>query len=71
MTRTLRFLPKTPDMLDALIEALKSLTVTPADSPDGWSEGSPEGWSEGSPEGWSEGSPEGLAEGLPDSPRLQ
>ena len=30
MTGTLRFLPETPDSLDALIEALKSLTVAPA-----------------------------------------
>jgi hypothetical protein len=34
MTWTLRFLPKTPDLLDALLEALKSLTVAPAASPD-------------------------------------
>jgi hypothetical protein len=30
MTGTLCFLPETPDSLDALIEALKSLTVPPA-----------------------------------------
>ena len=30
MTGTLRFLPETPDFLDALIEALKSLTGPPA-----------------------------------------
>jgi hypothetical protein len=34
MAGTLRFLPETPDSLDALIEALKSLTGAPADSPE-------------------------------------
>jgi len=33
MTGTLRFLPDTPDSLDALLEALKSLTVAPAGPP--------------------------------------
>jgi hypothetical protein len=32
MTRTLRLLPETPDLLDGLIEALESLTVPPATS---------------------------------------
>jgi hypothetical protein len=34
MTGTLRFFPETPDLLDALLEALKSLTVAPAAPPD-------------------------------------
>jgi hypothetical protein len=34
MTWTLRFLPETPDLLDALLEGLKSLTVPPAAAPD-------------------------------------
>jgi hypothetical protein len=33
MTWTLRFLPETPDLLDALLEGLKSLTVRPAAAP--------------------------------------
>ena len=33
MTETLCLLPETPDLLDALIEALKSLTVPPAAAP--------------------------------------
>jgi hypothetical protein len=34
MTATLRFLTETPDSLDVLLEALKSLTVAPAAPPD-------------------------------------
>jgi hypothetical protein len=34
MAGTLRFLPETLDSLDALIAALKSLTVAPAAPPD-------------------------------------
>jgi hypothetical protein len=33
MTEALRFFPETLDLLDALIEALKSLTVSPAALP--------------------------------------